>query len=109
MCASAENETDTLLNIAVGIGLHQKQSQTNLLNTSYKTPQDEPRRLEGEGPQDQLPSDPETIDENLDVLGRLVNMAAAGRNLQFVTSQATFLPRDLHLGDPMNPSGRKQS
>ena len=64
----------------------------------------EPKCLEGQKLEEHLPSE-ETVDENLDMLGQLVNMAEAGRNLQFVPAKANFLACDLHLNDPMNASG----
>ena len=61
----------------------------------------EPKGLEGQKTEVHLP----TVDENLDMLGRFVNMAATGCNLQFVPGLANVLPCDFHLNDPINPSG----
>ena len=104
--ASTDISSDHLVSVGADQSMNEvdEPSPSNVNNISDKSPRTDSSRAEGK---DELENDQATIDENLDILAALVNRAAARLNLPFIPSDsgADILPCDLHLQNPINPSG----
>lgn len=104
--ASTNISSDHLVSVGADQSMNEvaEPSSSNVKNISDESPRTDSSGAEGRG---ELENDQATLDENLDILAALVNRAAARLNLPFIPSDsgADILPCDLHLQNPINPSG----